>query len=125
MDSGSARRHCDRGYDDRLATGRSDFSNRHPNQQKPYRQDTRPASAATETPAALGSVMSHSQVISLADYRRRREQRRQRADLAGHYGEVYTSAAAFVTAISLGTLLMMMRGPAEIADTLASIEKPR
>jgi hypothetical protein len=69
--------------------------------------------------------MSHSQVISLADYRRRREQRRQLADLTGHYGELYTSAAAFVTAISLGTLLMMMRGPAEIADTLASIEKPR
>lgn len=69
--------------------------------------------------------MGQSQVISLEDFRRRREQRRQLADLSGHYEEVYTSAAVFVTAISLGTLLMMMRGPAQIADTLASIEKPR
>jgi hypothetical protein len=69
--------------------------------------------------------MSHSQVISFEDYRRRREHRRQLADFSGHYGEVYVSAAAFVTAISLGTLLMMMRGPAQVADTLASLEKPR
>ena len=69
--------------------------------------------------------MSQSQVISLEDFRRRRKQTRQLADLTGHYGEVYTSAAAFVTAISLGTLLMMMRGPAQIVDTLASIERPR
>ena len=69
--------------------------------------------------------MSQSQVISLEDFRRRREHRRQLADLSGHYGEVYASAAAFVTAISLGTLLMMMRGPAQIVDTLASIERPR
>jgi hypothetical protein len=59
--------------------------------------------------------MSHSQVISLEDYRRRREPRRHLADFSGHY-EVYASAAAFVTAISLGTLLMMMRGPAQGAD---------
>jgi hypothetical protein len=58
--------------------------------------------------------MSHSQVISLEDYRRRREPRRHLADFSGHY-EVYASAAAFVTAISLGTLLIMMRGPAQIA----------
>jgi hypothetical protein len=29
---GAARRHCDRNYDDRPATGRSDFSNGDPNQ---------------------------------------------------------------------------------------------
>jgi hypothetical protein len=69
--------------------------------------------------------MSYSQVISLEDYRRRREHRRQLAHFSGHYGEVYASAAAFVTVISLGTLLMMMRGPAQVADTLASLEKPR